>query len=196
VVDLSRGPLLRSSDHVPIDVQRGRRRGVPKQCGDGPDIAGSRERLGGAVVPTRVQRDAFALDAEPSRGAANLLETASRSSRPQLVGKDQPAVLILLLIAALCGTASSRRGATRARGNGCAALPGHAWVTLALRSDDGSNLSDFEVRPARGICFWAPYRRTDRDAREGVADVVITTLRGAYVSTDDGSKWQRLDDRS
>ncbi|MBV8155146.1 MAG: hypothetical protein JOY98_12035 [Candidatus Eremiobacteraeota bacterium] len=35
--------------------------------------------------------------------------------------------------------------------------------------------------------------RYDQDVRTSIAPVVLTTLRGAYLSRDDGSTWQRLD---
>jgi hypothetical protein len=35
--------------------------------------------------------------------------------------------------------------------------------------------------------------RYNQDHRTGVSDAVLTTLRGAFISADDGSTWQRID---
>jgi hypothetical protein len=53
--------------------------------------------------------------------------------------------------------------------------------------DDVSKSPAFVYSPAREIQY-------NPSVSKGVADVVVTTLRGAYVSTDNGTKWQRLDD--
>jgi hypothetical protein len=64
-----------------------------------------------------------------------------------------------------------RKGALRERG----------------RDVETSKSPAFVYSPEREILY-------NPDIKKGVPDVVITTLRGAYVSTDNGSKWQRLDD--
>jgi hypothetical protein len=55
------------------------------------------------------------------------------------------------------------------------------------RDADASKSPAFVYSQAREIQY-------NPSVTKGVSDVVITTLRGAYVSTDNGSKWQRLDD--
>ncbi len=44
--------------------------------------------------------------------------------------------------------------------------------------------------------IYSPEReiRYDQDVTSGTADVAITTLRGAFISSDNGSTWKRLDD--
>ena len=54
------------------------------------------------------------------------------------------------------------------------------------RDGDASKLPAFVYSQAREIQY-------NPSITKGTSDVVITTLRGAYVSTDDGTKWQRLD---
>jgi photosystem II stability/assembly factor-like uncharacterized protein len=51
---------------------------------------------------------------------------------------------------------------------------------------DESSSQAFVYSPERAI-------RYDQGVTKGVADVVITTLRGAFISTDNGTHWQRLD---
>jgi hypothetical protein len=62
-----------------------------------------------------------------------------------------------------------------------------AGVHVRQRDVETSALPAFVYSPERELSY-------NPDIKKGVADVVITTLRGAYVSTDNGSKWQRLDD--
>jgi hypothetical protein len=38
--------------------------------------------------------------------------------------------------------------------------------------------------------------RYNQDHTAGVADAVLTTLRGAFLSADDGATWQRIDRRT
>jgi len=54
---------------------------------------------------------------------------------------------------------------------------------------------DVERSPA-GAFIYSPEReiRYNQDVKKGAPDVAITTLRGAYLSKDDGSTWARLDD--
>jgi hypothetical protein len=55
-------------------------------------------------------------------------------------------------------------------------------------NDDGaSQPPDYLYSPEREILY-------NEDATKGISDVAITTLRGAFISTDNGSKWQRLDE--
>ncbi|HEY6324994.1 MAG TPA: hypothetical protein VIW73_00580 [Candidatus Cybelea sp.] len=54
------------------------------------------------------------------------------------------------------------------------------------RREAGEEGQAFVYSPEREIKY-------DQDVTKGTPDVVITTLRGAYLSTDDGQKWQRLD---
>jgi hypothetical protein len=65
------------------------------------------------------------------------------------------------------------------------------------RRKAGLHARDRDVETSKSPAFvYSPEREIlyNPDIKKGVADVVITTLRGAYVSTDNGSKWQRLDD--
>jgi photosystem II stability/assembly factor-like uncharacterized protein len=54
------------------------------------------------------------------------------------------------------------------------------------RRKAGEEGQAFVYSPEREIKY-------DQDVTKGTPDVVITTLRGAYVSTDNGQQWQRLD---
>ncbi len=57
----------------------------------------------------------------------------------------------------------------------------------AIGGDEGSDTAQaFIYSPEREIRF-------DQDAVKGIAPVAITTLRGAFLSTDDGASWRRLD---
>ena len=65
------------------------------------------------------------------------------------------------------------------------------------RRKAGLRARDRDVEASKSPAFvYSPEREIlyNPDTKKGVADVVITTLRGAYVSSDNGSKWQRLDD--
>ncbi len=53
-----------------------------------------------------------------------------------------------------------------------------------------------EAGESQGQAFvYSPEReiRYNEDVKKGTPDVAITTLRGAYLSSDNGSTWQRLD---
>lgn len=54
------------------------------------------------------------------------------------------------------------------------------------RPDEGASSQAFVYSPEREI-------RYNQDVTSGTPDVAITTLRGAFVSTDDGSTWKRID---
>jgi hypothetical protein len=57
-------------------------------------------------------------------------------------------------------------------------------------------LHEREAQGARAQAFiYSPEHeiRYNQDVTKGTADVAITTLRGAFLSTDNGSKWQRID---
>jgi hypothetical protein len=56
-----------------------------------------------------------------------------------------------------------------------------------VSGEGASQPLDFLYSPERELRF-------NEDVKKGVSDVAITTLRGAFISTDNGSKWQRLDD--
>ncbi len=65
-----------------------------------------------------------------------------------------------------------------------------------LRREAVLTIRDHEAETSKSPAFvYSPERQIlyDQDIKKGVADVVITTLRGAFVSTDNGSTWQRLD---
>jgi hypothetical protein len=75
-------------------------------------------------------------------------------------------------------------------------IRGRIDVDRRLRRGARVRTPDLDAETSKAPAFvYSPEREIQYNPAitKGVADVVITTLRGAFVSTDDGSKWQRLD---
>lgn len=73
----------------------------------------------------------------------------------------------------------------RGRADGFSRLQRTGGEVGSHASRSGSSQA-FVYSPARAIAY-------NQRVTRGVADVALTTLRGAYLSTDDGSTWRRLD---